>query len=483
MRIKADMIWTTAGLAMAGAFAVRVLAAALSAFSWQNFLFSDYGVYTNTVWNLSRGHGFAFLIDHSYLTTHLSFSLALLAPLFRIYDSPLLLIFVQWAFMVGGGAIWLRLMRRLSVPWPVAAAVLAFWVAYPYTQSVLLSQFHGVSAYLLLVPWLVYCLCCARRWIVLPWLCLLGLREEVGLLLSLVFVYFAVKERWRMGYVYAALSVAYSAVAVLVLYPLLTGESLFAIRQSETSVAGVRAGLTGDAVLVRLRALFWLYLPCMPFVLCIRRGWRPFLVLPLIPLLITMLSGFPRQYALRFHYPAVLTAWITAAMVVAWRQAGGLRRGQLQPALCGALLGTTLAAHALFGFFWAGGNTHQVYEEFNANGKALLALSRRCPKEGILVAEQRIAPYFANRAQITTWRYWSPSEHPAELIACHYGAFLVRDDVDLMGLVRSGEFGVIGLEAPFALLKRGGQTELNHTAIAAVERLAAEVGARKQGTP
>ena len=88
MRARTERVVTISLFLGATVFLGHLLFSALAAFSAQNYLMSDYGVYTNTIYNIAHGNGFKFLSEHSYLRTHLSFSLALLAPLFWLYSSP-----------------------------------------------------------------------------------------------------------------------------------------------------------------------------------------------------------------------------------------------------------------------------------------------------------------------------------------------------------------------------------------------------------
>lgn len=64
----------------------------------------DYGVYTNMVWNCGAGAPFRIPIYGSYLSTHLSFSLALLGPLLHLWDRPSCLALIQWLMMLAGVA-------------------------------------------------------------------------------------------------------------------------------------------------------------------------------------------------------------------------------------------------------------------------------------------------------------------------------------------------------------------------------------------
>ncbi|HPY62287.1 MAG TPA: DUF2079 domain-containing protein, partial [Kiritimatiellia bacterium] len=257
--------WLTRGLmVVAGLLALGLLWSGFCAFTWRKFGLFDYGVYTNMIWNSGHGQLFRCLLDRTYLATHLSFSLALLGPLFYLWDHPFLLWVAQWLMLISGALILLRGALRAHVPAFLAWAIVLFLFGYHLNQQVLLSEFHGVSAYLLLVPWLYYCLRFQRRWVWLPWLLTLGLREDAGFIILPLLLYCAVRERWWPGYVYAALSVVYCLVAIQWLFPLLAGMSLQVRRAGHVNnpLGNLLNPATG---LLRLRALLWVALPALPF--------------------------------------------------------------------------------------------------------------------------------------------------------------------------------------------------------------------------
>jgi len=149
--------WLTRGLmGLAGLLALGLLWSGFCAFTWRKFGLFDYGVYTNMIWNSGHGQLFRCLLDRTYLATHLSFSLALLGPLFYLWDHPFMLWVAQWLMLISGALILLRGALRAHVPAFLAWAIVLFLFGYHLNQQVLLSEFHGVSAYLLLVPWLYY---------------------------------------------------------------------------------------------------------------------------------------------------------------------------------------------------------------------------------------------------------------------------------------------------------------------------------------
>ena len=255
--------WPSALLAITILVAARILYGAYCGFTSGEFAFFDYGVYTNTAWNLGHGNGFTFLVDKSYLTTHLSFSLMLLGPLFHIWDHPFLLALAQWLMLIGGAILIWRAASRAGVAQARIAALLFLFVAHPFTQQVLLCSFHGVGFYYWLLPWFYYTLAYRRRWCWMPWILLLGLREDAFITLLPLLLYFAIRDRWRAGYVMAVLSLLYGISAIFILYPAINGISLFERRGTE--IAGLDGLVKGsNALAARLRSLWWIFLPLVP---------------------------------------------------------------------------------------------------------------------------------------------------------------------------------------------------------------------------
>lgn len=458
-RTKAIRGISAALLLCTGLWMVHLLHAAYCAFTWKNFLMSDYGVYTNTIWNLGHGNGFRFLVDHTYLRTHLSFSLALLGPLYQLWDDPMLLIVVQWLFLAGGAGVLWRTAARMRVPSLVSAAILFLYTGHAFTQSVMMSEFHGVSAYFLLVPWLVYCLEFRKAWLMLPFLIILGLREDAAFLLFGVLLYYARRDRWRAGYVYAAASFAYGLAAVFWLYPLLHEESLLGVRIDEEAGFNILGSIHRSGLTARLQSSAWLLLTVAPFLCFVSRAWVPLLAFSGPAYAIAMASGMERQYSLSFHYPAALMAFGAAAAVVACgRSALGKKPVR---ALAVALLAcaVTLATHLSLGFLQGGGRPHRVYQSVQPDGVLSLRLARKIPKEGLLVCNRRLAVYSANRRDLMTWQYRDPEQHVPDLIFC--GLYELTDGKSdwVADAIRDGHFGVLAEAFPYFILQRGLESE------------------------
>ncbi len=438
-------------------FAASILHAALSAFYSRNFLMSDYGVYTNTIWNLSRFNGFSFLIDHSYLKTHLSFSLVLLAPVFWLFNSPLTLIFIQWSFMIAGAAFILKLAKKINVHYTLSFPVALMFIAYPFMQSTMLSEFHGVSLYLLLIPWLIYALETRKRMAILPFIMILGLREDAGFMLPLIFIYYAVRDKWNGGYLFAAASVIYSCLAVFLIYPLVTGESLLAIRSSEATASSILNTWTPENIINRLQATGWILLICLPFLIFNFKKSLPLLIFPLLPYIFSMLSGFQRQHSLQFHYPTIIMATLIPAIIVSLKYAS--REERKAATLSVLTIIVTVTAHLINGFVLKAPRTHAVYRGINPVGRYILDAASHINKEGVLVCNQKLAVFCANRKDITTWRYWQQGKHPADSFFMKYSELI--NNREIIRLIEDKTFGVKYYELPFIVLERGFATTDN----------------------
>ena len=405
---------------------VGLLFSSLAAFSWRNFHFLDYGGYTNMIWNCGHGHPFKVLVDHSYLEAHLSFALALLGPAFRVWDHPLLPVVLQWICFVAGGLVLWRTMRRRTISFLLTLSVLCFYAAYPFSQSVMLSEFHGVALVFLLIPWLYHCLCFRPSALWIPLLLLCGLREDAFLAALPLLVYFAVRYRSRMSAVGAGAALAYGLTAMLVLFPLINGVSILEFRAGWLPGAQPHGGSAGtSAFTMRALATLWVLLPALP--LFRRRGWIPITAFVALPLGIALFSAFPRQHGLQVHYPAVVMACLTVAIIEALSHASAHPAAAAQePQLAGKwssgfafacyLVALTLFAHFHHGFLPGGGRSERVYRSIDPQGKALLAVAQQLPKKGVLLCHERLTPFCANREDLLIWEFFDPDKHTPDIV-------------------------------------------------------------------
>ena len=433
---------------------------------------NDYGTYTNFLSNSAHGRPFLCFVDQSYLRTHLSFTLLLIAPLFRVWDHPFLLMVVQWLCPLLGALIVWRLAVRLKFGAPLPAVFAMLLFAYPYTQSVLTCDFHGVCLYLLLLPWLYTCLAVRRETVLVPWLLILGLREDAAFVMLPMLLYFAVRDRWRTGYVLAGLALAYGAAATLWIYPQINEITLAARRADELDMDSMAGSWSPVDIQRRAEALLWLALPAVPLLL--RKRWVPIVVFPSIALLILQASGESRVHGLGVHYPAAVYPLVVLGIVEAFALLNGTAA---RPAGSGASaaegrvgarpaawLGLTLVAITLFAHFTAGRfpkeyrmNARRLLLEPGRSGRNALWAAQQLPKQGVLLTDKALAGLCGNRFDLLPWlQEWRKSPDRVDLLfidTANHGARAVLEE----SLAR-GKFGVTYFDQRYAIAQRGADT-------------------------
>ena len=445
---------------------VLLLFGAYCTFTHKKWAIYDYGVYTNMIYNSGRGDWFRFLVDRNYLNTHLSFSLAPLGLLFWIWDSPLVLMVTQWVAFCGGCLCVGLACLRHGFPRVVILAILTLYTLWPFTQSVLLSSFHGVSMYLLLLPWFYYVCSFSRRWTPLPLVLLLGLREDAFLYAIPILLYVAVRDRWTAGYIYAAAALAYGLVAIYGLYPWISGRPL-AARRPEVRDARLLAIFDWEGFRARRWGLLFVLLPLLPLV---RRGvWRA-CVIAFLAVAIGVASGYQSQYQLLHHYPAAVMASLIVGMVAtlgsgAARKATGPWHHPL--VLSGLLLGVTLWAHHAHGFLAYGARFHPRVSYVDATGPRILRVARQIPKEGILVVPDGIGGAFGNRPDLLSWRQYKPEKHDVRLVFCEQRELKSGPEAPCRTFLDKGGFGIRYTDDLYVVLEKERPTPGSKSALRA----------------
>lgn len=453
------IFFTAAIAAAAGLFLVGLLYGLYCAYT--NFKFGaspDYARYTNMIWNSGHGRPFLYGLTESYLQVHLSFTLGLLGFLYHLWDHPFLLALVQWSCLAGGGVLLLLASRKLKVPGILVASLLLYWTAYHFTQSVVLCEFHGVCLYLLLIPALYYCLVACRGLTWLPLALILGMREEAGLIVVPLLLYFAIRDRWKGGYVYAAIALAYVALAVFVLYPKINGLTLLERRAREIQMDSAPELLNSGTWIPRLVSLGWIVLPFIPL---IPRGYRALLTIPSLAVITSLASSYDSQVNLRIHYPAPIVACLAVAAIEA------IRRPSNRPAIRAGWIALYLVAavaisHRQMGFMWGATPRRWLlaYTHVSEHGEHVARVAREhVPKSGRLYTPRRYQGFAANRADLVfrgpEWILQNPVEGDILFVPRRH---LQRD---FGSALTSGLWGVRYQDKECVVLERGYPTDAN----------------------
>ncbi len=442
--------------------------ASYCAFTWGKFTLSDYGEYTNTIWNCGHGQPFRYLINETYLGTHLSFTLFLIGPFFGLWDHPFLLVVIQWMqLVIGAGFIW-KIARTKGFSSEISAALLLFYIANPFTQSVMLSEYHGVSLYFLLMPWLYDCLSRKNIFAWAPALLLLGVREETGIIITPFILYFAFRFRWKGAFFLAVFSFIYSVIAIKILFPLL-GEISYVQRRGQVlSLSEILRAFSGSEIWGRVKPLLgYLMLGIFFFR---RKGWLPLILFPGISIFCTFTSGYSWISRQESHYPANHIVLFTLALI----EAMSLRMDSSSKPLKGKsfwnnayhayiIVMVVLIWHVLTGFLPLGANHNRIYRFIYPNGRDAFQAASYLPKKGILLTEDTLAGFCANRADLMTWDLMSKKKYEPDIIFTRLK--YVKDHLDeYRCFLKSRKWGVSYNQNGYLILEKGYSTSQNKEA-------------------
>jgi uncharacterized membrane protein len=328
-------LWSAIAAYAAGFGALSVLRH--RAFSTGRF---DLGNMVQAVWATAHGHPLAVTDlrgdQVSRLGAHVDPILVLLAPLWWVWPSPDMLLVVQ-ALAIALGALpvfWLA-SKHLASERAALGFALAY-LLYPALQWMTLSEFHPVA---LATPLLLYAFWYLDEDRLVPFAVFALLatltKEHVALVVAgLGIWYLLARRRPLAGATIAALGVAWSAAAILVVIPSFNeGGSSFYARYSE--VGGSPEGILETALDEPGTLLSQAFGErSLGFV---ARLLAPLAVLPLVAPLalvaaapelgINVLSASPTQTSIHYHYAAAsIPALVVAAVFGARRMLRRLPR-------------------------------------------------------------------------------------------------------------------------------------------------------------
>ena len=173
----------------------------------------DLGNMDQTVWNVANGHGFVLTDPESdqqvsRLAYHADFLLVLLAPMYWIWSSPYMLLFIQ-VIVVGLGALplyWIADKTLRSKPLALLFAV--GYLLYPPMERALMYDFHAVTlatSFLLFAYWYMD----TQKWGRFVLFALLSAicKEQIWIVVAMMGIYIAIwKKKIALGGVTAGVS-------------------------------------------------------------------------------------------------------------------------------------------------------------------------------------------------------------------------------------------------------------------------------------
>ncbi|HEX6676052.1 MAG TPA: DUF2079 domain-containing protein [Actinomycetes bacterium] len=338
--------WTLCGIALGITLAVFVLGSLYQTWTLHQRFGTygyDVGIYDQGTWLLSRLHRpFSTIRGLPLFGDHASYVLLLVAPLYRIWADPRLLLTIQVLFLALPAVVVYRLgARRLGHP-AAGLAVAVAYLAYPAMQWAIVWQFHpetiaaGALAMAALAadrdqPRATY------AWLAVALAC----REDVGLVVAGFGALLAVSGKRELGRRIALLGLGYFLVVTFLLIPLANG------RPTAQFEATYRIG--GHGPLAVLLGLPWIVLHAATTAISndglfyLLLVFLPLAGLPLLaprwllpvaaPLLLNLASAHPEQHQIRFHYLATAAPFLALAAIAGLEVVAARRRALLAPLL------------------------------------------------------------------------------------------------------------------------------------------------------
>jgi uncharacterized membrane protein len=318
------LLWTAVG-----AYAVGF--SALSVLRQRSFVTGrfDLGNMTQAVWSTAHGHLLEITTlrgdQLSRLGVHVDPILGLLAPLWWVWPSPDMLLVTQTVAIALGAIPVYRLARRQLGSERAALGFALTYLLYPPVQWLTIDEFHPIALATPLLLWGIDLLDRGRP-IAFAGVALLAVatKEEVGLVVALLAVWYWWRSRDRRGLAIAAAGIAASVVAIAVVIPHYRhGHSAFYGRYSDVggSPAGiVKAALTRPwhviATAFDQRGIDYLLDLLWP--LAFLPLGAPLLALTALPeLAINLLSETHTQTSIHFHYTGAIVPPLVGAAVLA----------------------------------------------------------------------------------------------------------------------------------------------------------------------
>ncbi|MCS0634509.1 DUF2079 domain-containing protein [Streptomyces sp. LP05-1] len=342
-----------------------------------------------------RGENFNLLGDHFHPL------LAVLAPFYRLWPSPLCLLVAQSALLALAVVPLARWAARALGPRSAHAVAAGYGLSWG-VASAAAFDFHEVALAVPLLAWSLAALG-ARRWgPAVAWAApLLLVKEDLGLTLAAVGAYIAVKGPRRLGLLTVAAGLGGSLAEIELLLPAFNPGGGYAhgdnLGEGYGSLLGTLAHAPLDALRPEVKATT-LVLVFAPSALLALRSPLALIALPTLTWRMFSANGF--HWGTAFHYSAVLMPVVLAGLIDAltpWRRAGGPAAARHVRASLATVLGVTLV---LLPSFPLAQLAQRATWRTTPHIQAARALLARIPDGATVAASNRLAPQLTARCTV-----------------------------------------------------------------------------------
>ncbi|HZO63074.1 MAG TPA: DUF2079 domain-containing protein [Gaiellaceae bacterium] len=311
----------------------------------------DLGNMVQTVWNTAHGHFLQMTggdgVQISRLAAHFDPILAAFAPLWWIWPSPEMLLAVQAVAVALGALPVYRLAHKHLGSERAGLGFALVYLLYPATEWLTLNEFHPVALscpLLLFAFWYLdedrlaaFAVCAVVA---------MTTKEEVGLVVAGLGVWYAVRRRPRVGVGVAAAGLLVSAIAIAVVVPHFNSGADSSFYGRYDAIGGSAGGIARTAFThpwtlfeqaFQHRDVHYLLHLLPPLALLFVLS--PLALIAAAPeLALNQLSATPTQTSIHFHYTAAAIPPLVVAAVF-----GAAALARRFPARTGAVVVTAVA--------------------------------------------------------------------------------------------------------------------------------------------
>jgi len=481
-------------------FAIVVAAAAgyVVYFSYYTYCFYyslrsgyDLGIYDSLLWNMMHGGSFFKTPPwagpgRSHFGNHAEFFAYVLLPFYAIRPNGGTLLIIQSAIL-GSAAIPLyKLARRHIDAWPACLLSLSYLI-YPALHGENLFEFHFLPLGPFLLWWAWYFL--ERRrdaWAALFVIFTLSCREDVSAWIAVLGAYFLFTgRRPKAGLLLAIVGTAYCFILKFKAMPYVGGGESFTdiykdlLPSGSKSFGAVVATLLGNPgytayTLAKMNKLIYMLQILLPMAFLPFR--RPIWLILAVPgFFFTVLSTrYGPLVSINFQYSAHWIAFFFPGIAIGLEWMGKraatpemgtlVRRGALA-----ALIAMSLPVSYQFGAIFQQTNSYGGPIKYvfgvNAEGRrrheAIERLLRHLPPRAKVTGSGFTTPYISNRPDAYNMTISGTTDAEYVLFPSEKDDFIGDEKETVKRALREEGYGVVAIEPPFALAKKGHSPSLN----------------------
>ncbi len=451
----------------------------------------DLGIYDSLLWNMLHGGSFFKTPPwagpgRSHFGNHAEFFAYALLPFYAIRQNAGTLLIIQAAIM-GSAAIPLyKLARRHIPPWPACLLALGY-LMYPALHGANLFEFHFLPLGPFLLWWAWYFLEVRRDgWAALFVVFTLSCREDVSAWVAVLGAYFLFTgRRPKAGLLLAVVGTAYCFALKFIAMPYVGGGESFTDIYKDLLPPGSKSfgavvqtvlgnpGYTAHTLAEMSKLIFMLQI-LLPLAFLPFR--RPIWIVLCIPgFFFTVLSTrYGPLISITFQYSAHFIAFLFPGVAIGleWMSrrapdratAAVGRRAALTAMVCMALplsyqWGAVLQQDNSYGGPIK--YTFGVDAEGRRRNQAARRILRHLPSRASVTGGGFTTPFVSNRPDAFNLTISGATDAAYMFIPSEVGDFIGNEKETVTRLLKSGEFGVVDIEPPFALAKRGHATTRN----------------------